>query len=155
LSCQSNKPDGKKKGDDPEATTLRFFIETNPDATGRQTEAVVGRANPFKITVEDQPFLTEIFIKEATLVENMGLFEIRLQFDRQGTWLLEQFTAGNKRKHFAIYSQFSDARWLAAPLITRTISDGVFTFTPDASPEEIERIVRGLKNIASEVNKEW
>jgi len=37
--------------------------------------------------------------------------------------------------------------WLAAVLIRDRISNGVFRFTPDASPAEGARIVRGLKNV--------
>lgn len=37
--------------------------------------------------------------------------------------------------------------WLAAVLIRERISNGIFRFTPDASPAEGARIVRGLRNV--------
>ena len=63
------------------------------------------------------------------------------------------YTSQYKGQHIAVFSQFGDARWLAAPQITQQISDGVFVFTPDATMEESERIVRGLNNIAKEIKK--
>jgi len=44
-------------------------------------------------------------------------------------------------------------RWLAAPVISRRIPDGVLVFTPDASRAEADDIVLGLNNIAREVEK--
>lgn len=149
TGCQSGESDRP-------TTTLRFHLETNPDPMGRRSmPVVVGRSTPFELTVEQQAFLSEVFVIEAALVETVGGFEIRIAFDRQGTWFLEQYTTANIGKRIAIFSQFGDSRWLAAPRITRAIADGVFVFTPDASAEEMERIVIGLKNVAAEVKKEW
>ena len=83
----------------------------------------------------------------------MGSFAIALQFDRRGTWLLEQYTVSGKGRRAAIFSQFSDTRWLAAPILNRNITDGRFVFTPDATRAEAERIVRGLNNVAKVVKK--
>jgi hypothetical protein len=44
--------------------------------------------------------------------------------------------------------------WLAAVLIRDRISDGLFRFTPDASREEGNRIVRGLRNVIAEGSKD-
>ena len=44
--------------------------------------------------------------------------------------------------------------WLAAPLIRRPIADGVLTFTPDASREEAEKIVKGLNNVTEKIKKD-
>ena len=52
-------------------------------------------------------------------------------------------------------SQFGEMRWLAAPMITRQIQDGIFVFTPDASREEAERIVRGVNNVVAKLNKKF
>jgi hypothetical protein len=68
--------------------------------------------------------------------------------------LLEQYTASNPGKRVAIFSQFGkkldQARWLAAPVIYRRISDGVLTFTPDTDLKEAEEIELGLNNHAKE-----
>ena len=41
-------------------------------------------------------------------------------------------------------SRLIEGRWLAAPLIRQRISDGTLSFSPDASREEMERLVFGL-----------
>jgi preprotein translocase subunit SecD len=82
----------------------------------------------------------------------LGGFDLRIQFNSQGTWMLQNYSASNNGKHYAIFSQFGvdgkKARWLAAPVFNRLISDGVIQFTPDASREEAEEIARGLNNFA-------
>jgi hypothetical protein len=70
---------------------------------------------------------------------------------------LEQFTAGNPGKHLVIFGQWgktvADGRWLAAPLITRRIPDGVLAFTPDASRAEADQLVLGLNPKAKKHKK--
>ena len=44
-----------------------------------------------------------------------------------------------------MYCRFPDPRWLAAPVFTKRITDGVLVFTPDCTREEADRIVKGLK----------
>ena len=56
-------------------------------------------------------------------------------------------------KHLVIFSYFDQGRWLAAPLITGKNSTGLLTFTPDATREEAERIVRGLNNVAKKLEQ--
>jgi hypothetical protein len=83
----------------------------------------------------------------------MGGFQVMIQFDRQGTWLLEQYSVAARGKRVAIFSQFGEARWLAAPVLARRIADGLFVFTPDATRAEAERIVRGLVTVAKKAQK--
>lgn len=78
-------------------------------------------------------------------------YAIRIIFDSTGTILLDELTTSNKGRHIAIFCQFGDIRWIAAPLITQKNLNGVFVFTPDATREEAERIVRGLNNVAKAV----
>ena len=60
-------------------------------------------------------------------------------------------------KRFAIFCKFGEhlknERWLAAPVISRRIADGVLIFTPDATREEADEIVLGLNNVGREVEK--
>ena len=101
-------------------------------------------------------FLTEEQVKSAKVVDTIGGFVVQIQFDRQGSMLLEQYTGGNVGKHITLFAAFGEkankpaphTRWLAAPLITRRISDGLLTFTPDATREEAELLVAGLENMA-------
>jgi preprotein translocase subunit SecD len=121
--------------------------------------AQIFRQSPIDVTVEKTPFLTEGSIAEAKLVNAMGGFEISVQFDRQGMWLLEQYTSANRGRKIAVLCQFGkdlkEHRWLAAPVISKHISDGLFVFTPDASREEAEEIVLGLNNVAKEMHGKW
>jgi hypothetical protein len=103
--------------------------------------------------VEPNPILNESVIKEAKIVETTGTFAMAIQFDHSGTLMLEQYTAINNGRRFVIAAQFGEkdkaqTRWLAAPIVTRRIADGVLAFTPDATRDEAEEIVRGINNLA-------
>ncbi len=141
----------KKKSSSKEATTISFHCEMNPDGSSRCVQASIYRENPMIITVNRSAALNEGFVERADVVEFMGTYAIRIKFDSTGTLLLDEITTSNKGRHIAIFCQFGDARWIAAPLITQRISNGVFVFTPDATREEAERIVRGLNNIANAI----
>ena len=137
-----------------ELTTLSLHLEVNRDGTDRNAPVSVFRENPMLINAERTSFLNEGRIVKATLDEDPdGLVSIRIHFDRSGGWLLENITSANSGKHIVIFSQFGDARFLAAPIINARITDGVFIFTPDASRTEAERIVRGLNNVAAKLQK--
>lgn len=151
CGCSSEASKRKKR-----VSTFRVHAEMNPDAMGRTQKVQVYRAQPFWLTVGKEPFLTEQLIKEAKVVEVLGGYALQVQFDRQGSWLLEQYTAAMRGKHLGIFSQWCDppdeklnqGRWLAAPLVQTHITDGLLIFTPDASREEAERIALGLNNVA-------
>lgn len=146
CGCQTHKKEEKP------LATLRLHLEASGDATDQTVAAPVYRANPVLVTVEKEPFLTEANVAGAKVVNVMGGFDLQVQFDRQGTWLLENYSASNPGRHFAIFSQFGkkkgQGRWLAAPKFTKLISNGVIQFTPDATREEAGQIVIGLSNTA-------
>ena len=144
--------EGKKHSKD--SSTLRLYLETTPAAPDRSQEVPLFRTKPVMVTVEKTPFLDEGNVSQASIVDAEESFLIKIQFDKHGTWLLENMTATSVGKRVAIFSQFGDSqRWLAAPVLTRRISDGVLTFTPDASRAEAERIVSGLNNVAAKLKK--
>ena len=109
--------------------------------------------SPFELNVQKIPFVTEFQIEKAAVVDVLGGFSISVQYDRQGSMLLEQYTTGSKGKHMAISAEFGQLRWIAAPVITQRIGDGVLVFTPDTSRKEAERIVSGLNRVAELVRK--
>jgi hypothetical protein len=131
-----------------EASTLRLFREADSDGSNRNTAVPIYRAAPVPVVVERAPFLDAGNLIDAAVVDTVGGFAVRLKFDYHGTLALESVTGASKGRRIAVFSQWTEGRWLAAPKLTTRISDGVFAFTPDASREEIERIVRGLNNVA-------
>lgn len=152
-SSKPEKIDTKnvKKSVGKEATRISFHIEMNPDGSDRCVQAQIYRQSPMTITVSRSPFLHEGFVERADVIDIMGTYAIRIKFDRTGTLMLDNITTSNKGRHIAIFCHFSDARWIGAPLITQRISDGVLVFTPDATRQEAERIVRGLNNVANAI----
>lgn len=147
MGCETTKSKAEK-----EAAMIRVHIEVNRNDPGQNEVASVSRTAPIELTVKKAPFLDEAQLTQASLVDSHGGFSLALQFDQRGTWLLEQYTAMNPGRHLVVAAQFgeklAETRWLAAPLITRRISNGLLTFAPDATREEAEAIARGLNNVA-------
>ena len=128
---------------------LRIHGESESSATGSTKSISVLRSQPMTINIATDPILTESDVAGAKLVDSPGGgFSVEVTFEETGGWSLEQYTAGNPGKHLAIFAQWSDkkedGRWLAAPLVIRRMGGGVLTFTPDASHEEAEQLVKAL-----------
>ncbi|MBN2505180.1 MAG: hypothetical protein JXQ71_00655 [Verrucomicrobia bacterium] len=153
AGCANLGPDVKRV---KHPTLLRFHLEVNPDGTDRNEPVRVNRATPFAVNVVREPFVTENHIMEAAVVDDSyGGFFIRVQLNKQGTWLLEQYSTANKGKRVALFCQFGNTtRWLAAPLMESRVANGQFAFTPDASREEADRIVLGLNELGKQVKKD-
>ena len=150
CGCQTDK---KNK----EVSALRVHIEINSDKTGTSQTVSVLRSDPVLINIANDPVLTEASIIAAKVIDAHGGFGIQIQFDESSGLVLEQYSAANPGKHFAIFGQWGEkvenGRWLAAPLITHRISDGILSFTPDMSREEADRLVLGLNNVAKKIIK--
>jgi preprotein translocase subunit SecD len=151
CSCQT----GKKT----QTAVLRVHIEASPDPAGTSQDISLLRSEPVLITIKREPILTEANFVSAKVIEARGGFAIEVKFDENGTWLLEQYSAANPGRHFAIFGQWSektsDGRWLAAPVISRRITGGTLAFTPDCSREEADQLVLGLNEAAKEAHKSW
>ena len=146
--CETTKEHSSKK----ELSNIRIHVEADSGTADRASGVSVHRASPISLNVEREPVLDEHNVVAATIVDQPGgLFSIQLQFDRQGSWLLERTTVVHRGKHLVIFSYFGDSRWIAAPIITGKNSTGQLTFTPDATHEEAERLVRGLNNVAEKL----
>lgn len=152
MLCASCKTDKNAKV----ASALRVHVQV-PRRTTTSAAISVIRANPVLITVSEEPILTESDVTGARVINSEGGFALQIGFDEQAAWILEQYSAANPGKHFAIFGQWgestNDARWLAVPLITQRISDGVLTFTPDMSRAEADQFVLGLNNDAAKTLK--
>ena len=118
-----------------------------------QTVSVL-RAEPVQLTVDKQPILTEENLVAVKMVNTPEAPAIELRFDENGTWILEQYSAANPGGHFVIFGQWGkdlkNSRWLAAPLISRRINNGMLSFTPDMSQDEATNFVEGLKNVVKQ-----
>jgi len=134
---------------------LRLHVECAPSLPDKSQTVKVLRSHPVLVTIGEDPVLTEANLIKATLMETPGGFAIRVKFDETGSWMLEQSSSANPGKHFAIFGQWgetlAECRWLAAPLISHRIADGVLTFTPDCSREEAQELVTGLNNAAKKM----
>jgi hypothetical protein len=138
---------------------LHVHIEMSPDPTGMSQDISVLRSEPVLVTIKREPILTEANIVQVKVIDAQGGFALEVKFDENGTWLLEQYSAANRGLHFAIFGQWSekriDSRWLAAPIISRRITNGTLAFTPDCSREEADQLVQGLNDAAKEAHKSW
>jgi len=149
TGCQS--AESKRKN---QLATARAHLEVNRARPGQTQPVSVLRAAPMMLNVEKDPFLNEIHVATAQIVDTPGGFVLTVRLNQKGAWLLEQYTASHHNRRMAIRCQWGvppnvQDRWIAAPLITKVISDGALTFTPDASREEVEEIVIGLNNFAN------
>ena len=141
---------GKKA--DKQLAILRVHVESSANLAGGGRTISVLRHEPVAVTIGSEPILSEASIIAATLLETPGGFAIEVKFDETGGWVLEQYSATNPGKHFAIFGQWgeklAEGRWLAAPQISRRLAGGILAFTPDCSRDEAKELVRGLNNAA-------
>ena len=151
--CHAKGPKPKPKLDKHDEASLRFHLEVNPDGSDGNAPVLIGHADPFPVNVEKIAFLTEMNISHASVVDALGGYSLSIQFDPDGTTLLNQYTTANRGKRIGIAAECGYMRWLAAPVISRGMTDGVFVFTPDATREETERIASGLNRVADLVAK--
>lgn len=149
LGCKT--PEEKKKS--KEASTLRLYLEVRQSGSDQRSGVPIFRQHPVYVSVEREPFLTEADLDSASVIDMPGGFAIRAQFNGHATLLLENVTVGHKGQRIAIQSSFGESRWLAAPMISRRIPNGELVFTPDATREESDRIVRGLTNVIAKIKK--
>jgi preprotein translocase subunit SecD len=156
VACLVNGCSGPERAHKRVAATLAVHLETGASNGDRAMTISLFRNNPLQMMVEKNAFISEAFISEAHVISVMDGFAITIQFDRRGSLLLEQYSAGNRGRRLAIHAEFGkdleQNRWLGAPLISKRISDGVLTFTPDATREEADQIVLGLNNVAKKVH---
>ena len=153
VGCKTTEEKKKAK----EATFLRFHLETNVDGTPHNAPVPIYRANPVLVGVERNAVLDEDFMDKVEMVaaDEFGNHAIKITFNDTGKRRLDYVTSSYKGRRLAVQARWTESRWLAAPLITKRITDGVFIFTPDASREETQRIVSGLNNVIAKLKKPY
>jgi len=135
------------------ATILRLHIEAQPSPIGSTTEIAVYRVSPIRVSIEKSPILDEGSLESAELVDDQGTHQLRLKFTSHGRQMLDTYTTLNRSRRIFIFCSFGEHRWLGGPPAGR-ITDGILTFTPDATREECARILRGLNDVATEVKRQ-
>lgn len=144
-------PEEKKQA--KEVALIRLHLEGSVSRPDKNSPAKINRANPVTVSVETDPFLDSGSLDKAAVIEVLGGFALQLRFDKHGTFVLDSMTTANRGRHIAIFAQWTEGRWLAAPIVSQRIADGVLTFTPDASREEAEDLARRLNNTAAKLKK--
>lgn len=157
VGCHSDKAEKqgktkKEKKDKKEYTVLELHLETGSSVSGANVVPIY-RQKPIYLSVEPNAFLNTSSITNATVIDYMGGYALKFQLDQHGAFVLETVTTANKTRRIAVLAAFPEVRWLAAPIIAQGNTSGVFVFTPDASREECDRIVRGINNVATEIRK--
>jgi len=146
------------KSKHPEAT-LRLYLEVPPDRGDGSLPVPIMRNNPFYLNVAKAPFLDERYLTNVVLFSALGGPAIEITFGSTGAKLLEQYSLDQRGRQFGILCGWGigtsnvQTRWLAAPVFTRTISDGRIRFSPDATVEETEYIVSCLTNTLKTVKR--
>ncbi len=141
------KEEKSEKDVSKQASTIRLHMETDGGGAGSGKIKVL-RAAPVSINVEKNAFVDEGFLEKAELLDTIGGHMILLKFNQQGALRLQMWTVQKTGRRIAIWSRWTEGRWLGAPVAARPLEDGAIGFTPDATREEAERIVRGLNNVA-------
>ncbi len=136
--------------------SIRVYVETKHDIEERSLSAVVGRSSPMRFMVEKLPILNEVHVESARLLDQFGSFQVQIKFNSLGSRILESYTAAAAGRHLLIMTEIeNEGRWIAAPLIRRRLGDGQLVFTPDASREHMDLLVRGLNHLVEKNRKQW
>ena len=137
----------KEKEDKKKYSITKFFLETPRGSQTFVQEVEIYRAYPEKISIGTREFLDDRDFKDVSLVDTEdGSFKIEFVLNSDGSSILQDITTRYRWRRLVILTNFGDPRYMGAPKIERTISDGIVQITPDASREEAERFVLGMKN---------
>ena len=151
--CTSPSKEDDKKTDKHVESGLRLHLEVNPNPSGQSMRVNIGRSEPLSVNVDNVPFLTELQVEKASVLDALGGFGVLIEFNSDGAVLLEQYTGAYNGRRMAIAADFGQFRWIAAPVIRKRLAEGKLLFTPDLSREEAERFVTGLNRVAELVRK--
>ena len=65
--CQTHKDDKSKQ-----LATLRIHLEAGPQDADRSVQVPIYRANPVQLQVQNEPFITELNVASAKVVDVLG-----------------------------------------------------------------------------------
>jgi preprotein translocase subunit SecD len=144
----------EEKKEAKEETILKVYLETVQSNSSDQADVPVYREHPVNIHIDTKEILNNMDITGTSVVDVQGGFALRIAFDPHGARVLENITANNVGRRLVVYAAWPQIRWLGAPLIKHRLGNGELVFTPDATREECDRIVRGANNVVKKVEKE-
>ena len=123
-----------------DAPVVRVYLEVPRDATGNQIAVPIGRRPLFEVWVQPAPFLTEFHVKRVEVRDDkLGGYELVLEFNRQGRWLLDEVSTANKGRRAVVFLISGELQhFTAAPIIKDRIGNGIMVFTPDMTRSEAE-----------------
>ena len=144
----------KEKENRKKYSLVKFFLETPEGSQNKIQEIEVYRAYPERITIGTMPFIDERDFKDVNIVETPDEgFMIEFILTSEGSSILQNITGRYRGRRIIIFANFGDPRYLGAPKIEKIITNGILRITPDASREEAERFVLGMKNTIREIKR--
>ena len=153
--CQTGHEEKKKdKGSHPCSS---LHQEVNRDGAEDNEPVPIFRENPVYVNVSKSAFvdISADLAEASGVVDDLGGFFPSGSSSIGGArYCCKSVTTANRGRRIAVFATFGQKRWLASPVISKPISNGIFTFTPDATREEADRIVKGLNNVSAKIKKE-
>lgn len=138
---------------------LRFHLESVVMDPAHTVSVAVGRESGLFVAVDGRPILDENNVLDLSVMDQFGGFSCKVLFDRRGTWLLEQASTTHRGRRCVVYCEFpyggtNISRWIAAPVLTGRITDGVLIFTPDLTRSEANALVKAVQPVIRKNKKE-
>jgi hypothetical protein len=151
LGCESNKSKLKKE----DVSTIRFHAESDNGVPGRTMTVQISETPFIEMVLITDPFLTEANVLKAEAWDTTdGGVAIRLELDRRGRRMVEINSGLLRGRRIAVMSQFPESRWIAVTMMEELGRDGVVLLYPATTPEETDRLVKGLNLLARELDKD-
>ncbi len=148
AGCQTSK---RVKAED--ATHIFIFMETHSGLGEMARKVDIDGPNGGTMYIGASPVLNDVHIEEASAHDTAdGSVAIQLQLNRQGKRILENMSGAYRGKRLAVSASFPELRWLCCVRMDKLMSDGHLTFFPNASPEECDRIAKGMNLVIAELN---
>jgi hypothetical protein len=124
-------------------STFRVHVQTVEFGTPGTQVLPVSLVNPTKqIMIRAQPELSERDIQFLETRESEAGLALRITLDEHGKTVLNTATLQNQGRILVV---FLNGRVVYAPLIDKTISNGVLTIPRGVFPEEIEPLRQAIK----------
>ena len=145
----------KEKEESKKLSLTEIYLETPKGSNTEVHEVQVFRAWPETISVSRKSFLDSRDFQSVSILKNEedNTFQIEYILTAEGSSILQNITGRYRGRRMIIFANFGDPRYLGAPKIDKVITDGRIVITPDASLEEAERYILGMRNTIRTIKK--